>query len=271
MASSGVSASLSPSSSSPLLHPWPTTAAAVLVAAAAVVAATAAVSSLAGPRRKSHGAATRPTGTADKPSFLAGGLWSLLAWASSPPPPPRDLPAGDTATKIVWIVYSTADGSTERMARKLQAEVEAAAAEHTAACSSPRGAEPRVRLLRISELDSSQGGSSNGAAAEGGDADLLLSRVGGPTSRLVLLLPTAAGGAAPADALWFLTWLEDASVDHRVGPSALAGVRFTLLGIGDSAYPRQSFCGFAKKADRLMRGLGAATFEPVVFADVSSQ
>ncbi|KAI9343079.1 tRNA-yW synthesizing protein 1-like protein [Zopfochytrium polystomum] len=173
---------------------------------------------------------------------------SLLSLAVHSPPP---------AVSSISIVYSTTDGSTKKLATTVFQKF----------LSSNLDPSVSVHLIHIAELD--RGASIEDTA--GANKDYLLDKLAGPNSRVCFLLPTAEGGTAPADAAWFFAWLEDARFDFRVPKSAFETLRFSVFGIGDSAYPREHVCGFSKRVDRYLRAMGAKEFRSCVFADLSAE
>ncbi|NXB76490.1 TYW1 synthase, partial [Donacobius atricapilla] len=52
----------------------------------------------------------------------------------------------------------------------------------------------------------------------------------------VFLVATYTEGQPPESAAWFCRWLEEAANDFRVGKSFLQGLRYTVFGLGNSAY-----------------------------------
>ena len=84
----------------------------------------------------------------------------------------------------------------------------------------------------------------------------------------VLVLSTYEAGAPPANAAWFMTWLEESAADFRVGGGHLAGCRVAVFGVGDSTY-EGNFNLCAKKAQRLLAQLGAQVLLDVGLGDVA--
>ena len=52
----------------------------------------------------------------------------------------------------------------------------------------------------------------------------------------VFLISTYTDGAPPESSAWFCQWLSDAVADFRVQKSMLAGLHFTVFGLGNSVY-----------------------------------
>ena len=52
----------------------------------------------------------------------------------------------------------------------------------------------------------------------------------------VFLVSTYTDGAPPESFAWFCQWLSDAVADFRVQKSMLAGLHFTVFGLGNSVY-----------------------------------
>lgn len=53
---------------------------------------------------------------------------------------------------------------------------------------------------------------------------------------VVLVISTYEGGTPPTNGKFMYEWMEDASVDFRVGPTFLCQGRFAIFGVGDSLY-----------------------------------
>ncbi|KAJ1455475.1 flavoprotein-like protein [Pelagophyceae sp. CCMP2097] len=74
-----------------------------------------------------------------------------------------------------------------------------------------------------------------------------------------VLISTAHQGRVPEGARLLLEdGLDELDKDFRVGRGAFKGRRFAVLGLGSSAYEPKHFCTAAKKAEKLLRRLGAA-------------
>ncbi|KAF9586202.1 S-adenosyl-L-methionine-dependent tRNA 4-demethylwyosine synthase [Lunasporangiospora selenospora] len=61
---------------------------------------------------------------------------------------------------------------------------------------------------------------------------------------------------------WFLKWLEDTRFDWRVQKGALSKLRFSVFGLGDSAYG-DDFCTGSRAADKWLGQLGGQRVWPV--------
>lgn len=60
---------------------------------------------------------------------------------------------------------------------------------------------------------------------------------------------------------WFLKWLEDTRFDWRVEKGALSKLRFSVFGLGDSAYTEE-FCNGPRSADKWLGQMGAQRVWP---------
>lgn len=77
---------------------------------------------------------------------------------------------------------------------------------------------------------------------------------------LLIVISTQGEGDPPDDSLAFVEFL-----NGRRAP-ALPGLKFAVLGLGDSSYPE--FCGIATKIDQRLEALGATRLHPVGLADL---
>jgi tRNA wybutosine-synthesizing protein 1 len=60
---------------------------------------------------------------------------------------------------------------------------------------------------------------------------------------------------------WFLKWLEDTRFDWRVEKGALSKLKFSVFGLGDSAYTEE-FCNGPRSADKWLGQMGAQRVWP---------
>jgi len=60
---------------------------------------------------------------------------------------------------------------------------------------------------------------------------------------------------------WFLKWLEDTRFDWRVERESLSKLKFSVFGLGDSAYSDE-FCNGPRSADKWLGQLGAQRVWP---------
>jgi sulfite reductase alpha subunit-like flavoprotein len=77
----------------------------------------------------------------------------------------------------------------------------------------------------------------------------------------VFVVATTGQGDFPGNARLFWTSL----LRRKLTPATLLGVRYTLVGVGDSSYPKFNFA--ARKLDKRLRQLGAAEMIPPCEAD----
>lgn len=86
------------------------------------------------------------------------------------------------------------------------------------------------------------------------EPESLLSEPAG--SVVVIVLPTYEGGVPPESASFFCEWLSEASTDFRVGSGAMVGIRYCVVGAGNSLYS-ENYNAVAKRVDKQMLALGA--------------
>lgn len=141
----------------------------------------------------------------------------------------------------VKVVFGTQGGKASRMAQELAEELRNSEglAEQVVVLDSAKVLDPEEFLT----AESSSGGV------------------------LALLVSTYTDGAAPESARWLDRWLEESAKDFRVQRSTLRGLRFSVFGLGDSAYGRERFNAAAKRIDRNLRDLGAVRVLPVALGD----
>ncbi|XP_033374809.1 S-adenosyl-L-methionine-dependent tRNA 4-demethylwyosine synthase TYW1 isoform X2 [Parus major] len=72
----------------------------------------------------------------------------------------------------------------------------------------------------------------------------------------VFLVATYTEGQPPESAAWFCKWLEEAASDFRVGKSFLQGLRYSVFGLGNSAYV-DHYNTVGRRMDRWLWMLGA--------------
>ncbi|XP_013376023.1 PREDICTED: S-adenosyl-L-methionine-dependent tRNA 4-demethylwyosine synthase isoform X2 [Chinchilla lanigera] len=70
------------------------------------------------------------------------------------------------------------------------------------------------------------------------------------------LVATYTDGRPPESAEWFCRWLEEAASDFRFGKTYLKGMRYSVFGLGNSAYPSH-FNRVGKSVDKWLWMLGA--------------
>ncbi|XP_044602231.2 S-adenosyl-L-methionine-dependent tRNA 4-demethylwyosine synthase TYW1 isoform X3 [Equus asinus] len=70
------------------------------------------------------------------------------------------------------------------------------------------------------------------------------------------LVATYTDGRPTESAEWFCKWLEEASIDFRFGQTYLKGMRYTVFGLGNSAYASH-FNKIGKNVDKWLWMLGA--------------
>jgi sulfite reductase alpha subunit-like flavoprotein len=85
---------------------------------------------------------------------------------------------------------------------------------------------------------------------------------------LLIVISTYENGFPPLPARLFVSSLEEAANDFRVGRSALEGLRYSIFGCGNSLY-EANFNTVAKKVDAHLGkdGLGAKLLTPVELGD----
>lgn len=87
---------------------------------------------------------------------------------------------------------------------------------------------------------------------------------------LLIVISTYENGTPPLPAHLFVSSLEEAAHDFRVGKTALEGLRYSVFGCGNSLY-ETNFNTVAKKvAEHLGRDLGAKLLTPVELGDEDS-
>ncbi|KAI9327981.1 hypothetical protein BDR26DRAFT_874643 [Obelidium mucronatum] len=142
----------------------------------------------------------------------------------------------------VTVVFSTQEGTTETFADKLAAAV-------SKRVQVPSNA---VEVVNMKNFDN----------------DDLMKR---SSSQLVFFVLTTYIDGGPADdAAWFWSWLEDARFDFRVSKASLANLRYSVFGVGDSAYG-DTWCLFPKNVDAYLKEMAAERVAQSVFGDVSER
>lgn len=69
---------------------------------------------------------------------------------------------------------------------------------------------------------------------------------------------------------WFVKWLEDTRYDFRVSKQSLSKMKYTVFGLGDSAYGDDQFCTQPKNIDKWLGQLGAKRLYPLGEGDKNS-
>ncbi|KAI8615631.1 hypothetical protein BC830DRAFT_1256169 [Chytriomyces sp. MP71] len=141
----------------------------------------------------------------------------------------------------VTVVYSSQEGFTESVADKTGNAI-----------AKRLGLKDAVELVHIKSFDN----------------DTLLKR--SALEPILFVLTTYIDGGPADDAAWFASWLEDTRYDFRVSKLSLANLRFSVYGVGDSAYG-DSFCRFAKDVDTFISEMAGVRFCSSVFGDVGDR
>jgi wyosine [tRNA(Phe)-imidazoG37] synthetase (radical SAM superfamily)/flavodoxin len=186
-------------------------------------------------------AAGEPAPHSSEPAAAAAEPQRPAAGATMHAQPPAPQAAGPAASedRRVLVLYASLKGATRDFARRF-----AEATRHAAAA---RGGALRVDVLPMSEFD---------------PEDLPKERV------VVLMTSTYSEGSAPESARFFFDWLQEATVDFRVGEEFLASLRFAVFGCGDSLYD-EHFNAAAKRLRAMMLRLKASELLPLGLADSS--
>ncbi len=145
-------------------------------------------------------------------------------------------------TKRVLVLYGSAAGNAARMASSLEEE-----------------------LRELPEWE------TRGRSASEVDPEELLPVEASRGSLLLLLVSTQEEGSAPGPARWLDRWLQESAADFRVQHSLLAGLRFAVFGLGDSAYGEENFNAAGRRIDRNLRALGAERIHPLGLGDDSGR
>eukprot|EP00299_Pterocystis_sp_00344_P019292 c9586_g1_i1.p1 GENE.c9586_g1_i1~~c9586_g1_i1.p1 ORF type:complete len:741 (-),score=144.70 c9586_g1_i1:38-2260(-) len=77
--------------------------------------------------------------------------------------------------------------------------------------------------------------------------------------KAVFILPTWENGQPPPNASWFCDWLRGARLDERFGSGYLSSLRYSVFGVGSSAYT-ENYNRVARQVDSWLMGLGAEKF-----------
>lgn len=128
----------------------------------------------------------------------------------------------------VHVFFGTQTGNAEEIARRIASELPQATGPAT--CLSAAGKSPAFAL-------------------------------NGPPSTVVMVVATTGDGDPPDKIRPFMRFLRGAAKEK----GSLAGVRYALLGLGDTNY--ESFCGAAKKVDIALGRAGATPFVKRGLAD----
>lgn len=89
-------------------------------------------------------------------------------------------------------------------------------------------------------------------------------------SYLIVFMPTYSQGEPHPDAKWFCKWISEASSDFRFSSDELKLLKFSIFGIGDSAYGDE-FCLLARSMNDWLCKMKAERFYPTCLLDTSSQ
>ncbi|KAJ3407601.1 hypothetical protein HDV05_005382 [Chytridiales sp. JEL 0842] len=65
------------------------------------------------------------------------------------------------------------------------------------------------------------------------------------------------------------SWLEDLKVDHRVDRTLVSHLRYSVFGVGDSAYGPDRFCKFARQVSFSLHSLGGRRLAGSMWGDIS--
>lgn len=82
----------------------------------------------------------------------------------------------------------------------------------------------------------------------------------------LFIVSTYTDGKCPENCSWFFKWLNDASYDFRVSKTTLSGLRFCILGLGNSLY-RNNFNLAAIELTSMLANLGASQIIPTELAN----
>ncbi|KAG8183067.1 hypothetical protein JTE90_010894 [Oedothorax gibbosus] len=85
----------------------------------------------------------------------------------------------------------------------------------------------------------------------------------------IFIVSTFTDGQPPDSCKWFCTWLKDASCDFRLSSATLKGLKYAVLGLGNSVYG-DNFNKVAIEVDEELRKLGATQILKLVKADEDS-
>lgn len=146
-----------------------------------------------------------------------------------------------TPGRQILVLYGTAYGFSEQLARKLFLQLRKQSTETDP--SSPffnLDVQPRLVNMRDYEnyIDLAQ------------------------ENYLVVLCSTAGDGVPPADARGFIDFLENA---QKTNAFNLKHLKYAVLALGDTSYPH--FCRAGKTVEQLLSGLGASNFLPLQEVD----
>ncbi|PAA68710.1 hypothetical protein BOX15_Mlig019280g1, partial [Macrostomum lignano] len=87
-----------------------------------------------------------------------------------------------------------------------------------------------------------------------------------PDTLCYFLLPTYEGGSSPNTGAWFCKWLAEAAEDWRVERGHLSGLRFIVIGLGNSLYA-ENYNLIAKRVDEQLTQLSGTRLRPPVLLD----
>ncbi|KAJ3240770.1 S-adenosyl-L-methionine-dependent tRNA 4-demethylwyosine synthase [Chytriomyces hyalinus] len=139
----------------------------------------------------------------------------------------------------VTVLFSTQEGTTETIAEKAAADI----------AKRLSGTDAAVEVVHIKEFN----------------IDSLPKR--SPNDPVLFVLTTYIDGGPADDAAWFGSWLEDARFDFRVSKDSLSKLRFSVFGVGDSAYG-ENWCLFPRNVDTYVSEMAGVHIAKSVFADV---
>jgi len=83
---------------------------------------------------------------------------------------------------------------------------------------------------------------------------------------LVVIISSYTGGSPPPSAAWWADWLRDTAGDFRVSHNLLAGLQYTVFGLGDSLYT-EHYNTAARETDRWLHQLQASRIHPLGLGD----
>lgn len=89
-------------------------------------------------------------------------------------------------------------------------------------------------------------------------------------SYLIIFMPTYSQGEPHPDSKWFCKYVSEASSDFRFSSDELKLLKFSIFGIGDSAYGDE-FCLLARSMNDWLCKMKAERFYPTCLLDTSSQ
>ena len=85
-------------------------------------------------------------------------------------------------------------------------------------------------------------------------------------SVLVFIISTYTEGTPPESANWFYKWLSESAEDFRIQHSLLKGLKFAVLGLGNSVY-QDHYNVIGRNCDKFLFKLSGERFLPLAFCD----